>query len=446
MANENFNTYTEVNPGGKITSVTPTRVTYVDARRDDVDRIYKDFGETFFNRNLTHQYEIYFENGTQFGLIFNWMLTNSTDDYGTIVAASGDLVAVYAYHNGGSNYSIRILMSSNGAITQDNSIEISASTLYYITVNRDYDGGVNNTGRYTVSIRTGSHAGTLVDTLILDSPVGEQNSYRYLFAGCAPGLSTQTSKELDMYVQNLNLNLQAAVDPYENFLTYNRADPGGNIVTTSTKVEAENLAAADGVAYVVKDFGVDYFNSDFIHRFEVNKTAAWSGTNPSIWYWTIANHLGDWSTMLANGPSAFVHGFTNQLRLFFQDADDNIHWVTTTISQGTNYFCTVTYDRDGGENSTGRFILTIRTGSHAGSVVSSKFVDAGVGEQYSYRYLYPMMIDSTVSNRVMNAYTRNLNLNVSVNISKFMSTPLPTVSKIFGLAKTSIKKIMGTNI
>ena len=173
---EDFTTYTEVDNGADI-SKTASKITATAARsRQDQFYVYKDMGAGFFDGDFTHQFEIEFSSVGGNSVVAFWMLSNSVKDFYGVVNGSEDGIVFNLYDdNPGEDLSLKVV--ENGSATTDtwSNPGPQASTTYYITITRDDDGGVNNTGRITAEIRTGSHAGALQDTLTVDCSAGEQN-------------------------------------------------------------------------------------------------------------------------------------------------------------------------------------------------------------------------------------------------------------------------------
>jgi hypothetical protein len=112
--------------------------------------------------------------------------------------ASEDAISLNHYNN-----TIRLEVMENGSATQD-PYSASSGTTYYITLSRDDDGGENSTGQVTAEIRTGSHTGTLQETLTVDCAAGEQNDFQYLYVpSCYDDGASQSS---DGFIRNLDVN------------------------------------------------------------------------------------------------------------------------------------------------------------------------------------------------------------------------------------------------
>jgi len=207
MALQNFTTYTEVDSRGEVV-VTESKADATLARRSAPGSyIIKDYGVDFFDGDYTHVFEVYFDSGSgNLGVCMSYALSNVVGGYDDVFGAAGedkDQVGLDLFHHAGIA-KFRLDKVEDGGGDWE-TFEGNFDTLYFVTFDRDDDGGANNTGRYTVYIRTGSHAGPLVDTLLLDAGAGEQNDFRYVYAWQSWG--TGGSGQISMYTQNLNLGI-----------------------------------------------------------------------------------------------------------------------------------------------------------------------------------------------------------------------------------------------
>lgn len=408
---QDFNTYTKTDPSGRFT-VIADKVTATGLLGNDAGHyVYKDMGVGHFNEDFTHHLESFKSTVTQYGITTVWAISNNIDDYQGHVDNSYD--GVFLLNSGPTNTTNQFIFRvvENGSMTQDFTGSLPEDTLYYITIERDDDGGVNNTGRYTCYIRTGSHVGTLVDTLVVDSGAGEQNDFRYIYALAGPA-NGAVSHEADGYTQNLHLNEPDAGN-YEDFTTYTETDPGGTVTVTAPKVSWDDLDRSTET-HVIGDYGVDHFNEDFTHNFEFQ----WSdkqGNGASPWFWVLANVEKDITAILNDGDDAIaINKLSSDHRFYLYHIEDgsasNSDLTDFNAVEGTTYFFTCTRDYDGGSNNTGLYTVDIRVGSHEGPLVDTISVEAGVGEQNDYRYLYA--VDTAESSTgTSDGFFQNLDIN-----------------------------------
>lgn len=204
MAYEDFTGFTEFDEGGDVTVDSATKVSWAVLRsRFETAYLYKDKGVDHFSGDFTHKFEVQFSGHS--GAIYShyWMLANSIGDAKAIADAGGDALTFFLYGSGEDFY-LRIF--ENGGMGDDDYWNAGvASTTYYVEIVRDDDGGVNNTGRLTAYIRTGSHSGALQDTLIADCAAGEQNDFRYLYAVATYNDGGSSAYYSSGFTQNLDI-------------------------------------------------------------------------------------------------------------------------------------------------------------------------------------------------------------------------------------------------
>jgi hypothetical protein len=180
--------WTEVDNDGVIT-VGASQISASGMPMNAENVVYRDMGANYFDGDFTHQLE-HNANGA-FGPrnpdneSFIWALTQNYNAGSGLADYPGlgeSMVALH-WNFAGTPNKLEIRIYENGSYADSYMSVILSKTLdYFITIERDDDGGANGTGRYTVTIRTGSHAGTVIDTISADSSVGEQNDFRYVFA------------------------------------------------------------------------------------------------------------------------------------------------------------------------------------------------------------------------------------------------------------------------
>jgi hypothetical protein len=211
MAYEDFTTFTESDEGNDVTIDSATKVSWVNLYvNQQTAYLYKDKGVDHFSGDFTHKFELYFSELGYFHTLTHWMLANIVGDLKELVDASEDGCCIYALNDFWDNEDLKLAVVENGGQTVDTwaAPGPQLSTLYFIEIVRDDNGGANNTGRYTAYIRTGSHTGVLQDTLVVDSSAGEQNDFRYLYA-LATYDNADNWEVSDGYTQNLDIDAGA---------------------------------------------------------------------------------------------------------------------------------------------------------------------------------------------------------------------------------------------
>jgi hypothetical protein len=174
--------------------------------------VYKDKGAGFFSGDYKHKFVI--KNATDtcenFSKVAVWALTNDIDDLTGIGNASKSYEAIYLYRFS-AQYRIYLQICEAGTLYSVICMLLSVNTEYYITVERDYDGGINSKGRLTVYICTGGYhdeGGTDVFTLMVDysaSWTQSNGQWQYVFA--VNTYNTNQTEKRDDYIENLDLGL-----------------------------------------------------------------------------------------------------------------------------------------------------------------------------------------------------------------------------------------------
>lgn len=208
MGNENFTAYTAVDAEEDLV-VTANKVLMEQLGRDQEIYNYKDFGLDFFNEDLVIEFEISLASTSDnVALIYPLSLSTGLGSFTTQFDNNEECATMYFYWSSGNVFlNLRIVYQGSSDIDGTAGI-LSPDTTYYITFVRDADGGANGTGRHTVYIRSDSHTGTLLDTLVQDSRAGQSADYRYCLCPCGSG--DGNSADFDGFVQNLNLNLASS--------------------------------------------------------------------------------------------------------------------------------------------------------------------------------------------------------------------------------------------
>jgi hypothetical protein len=242
MESEDFTIYTEVDPNSRVTKAA-TIINFTNIQRDETAYVAFDYSAGHFGGDFTHQVEALISTvATTNGLAFVWGLANQLNDLRNINVDAGDKDNQAVFWTNASVKRFALRVGEDGAVTDDLSAPVSANTNYYLTIIRDDDGGANGTGQLTVFIRTGSHTGTLIDTLTVDCKAGEQNDFRFIY-GFSSHNNGATSA-LSGYVQNLNINEAAAY-----LISKINGIPIENIARISG-IDIENIAKIGGIAIV----------------------------------------------------------------------------------------------------------------------------------------------------------------------------------------------------
>lgn len=235
---------------------------------------------------------------------------------------------------------------------------------------------------------------------------------------------------------------------YEDFTTYTEFDEGSDItVDSATKVSWLALETRRNTGYVYKDKGVNHFNGDFTHKFEMQFSNV--GDTAHVSYWLLANAIGDFEALRVAGEDFYafrLYDSTEELYLSIYENGSvtNDGWAPPGPQASTTYYIEIVRDDDGGANNTGRLTAYIRTGSHSGALQDTLVVDCAAGEQNDFRYLYCASTrDSSGLPGGTTGFTQNLDIGeVSAGwTGKICGITNP--AKINGVAVANIASVMG---
>lgn len=202
MPNEDFTTYTETDPASDLT-VTASKITVDTMARNVSSWLVYDFGVNFFNKDFIFQFTVSNTAWDQYGMCILFMLANANADFQNV--KSGDLLLFESVNNAGTTSHVwRIREFDSGTEYSDSYVDSMAAPpiTRYITLSRDYDGGGGN-GQLIAQIRSGSHTGTLLDTLTLN--LHSQVDFRYLIV-CSSNNTGDAGWLWSGYLENLSFS------------------------------------------------------------------------------------------------------------------------------------------------------------------------------------------------------------------------------------------------
>lgn len=180
---EDFTTYTEIDPYSKLTK-TATRVTWTNFFLSQHGYEYKNV-ET--KPNFTYQVDFEL---TQIGknndsssnsLIAIWIVTQLC--CGTDLFDVGRYIGLFIREKGNSTVKFRLLLLSRGSVS-DTSIDLDVGTTYYLRINKI--DGVTTCTIYSDSERT-----TVVDTIIIDLTGEPEENMTFSFIEVARGIDAE---------------------------------------------------------------------------------------------------------------------------------------------------------------------------------------------------------------------------------------------------------------
>lgn len=166
MVYDDFTGFSEVDPDDELT-VTANKIHIIDQNHDGDSRVYKDYGVDYFDGNFIHKFELMVVGGS---MVFTgiWGMFNSSGGLGD-PGVNYAYVSVFPDEEYGCDFCIGLYAPEESA----GSTGLLFGTRYYVTVKREG----NN---WTLTIRTGSHAGEVIDEI--GFPWESPEAFRYLYA------------------------------------------------------------------------------------------------------------------------------------------------------------------------------------------------------------------------------------------------------------------------
>lgn len=165
--------YTETDGGSDLT-VSQRTIDWAAMPWNVDNEVFRDFGVDYFvgDFNIRYEYQIDVDNGSYMGA---FIIANEPENSGYW---NSNIPYIRMYWSTATT-SLWLNTKSVSGENSDTAIAMTLGTRYYITVDRDDDGGTG-TGVVVATIRTGSHTGTVFDTLT--SNCDDQIDFRYLLA------------------------------------------------------------------------------------------------------------------------------------------------------------------------------------------------------------------------------------------------------------------------
>lgn len=198
MANEDFTTYTKVDPDGKLT-VTSAKVAATALPQNGTGQsyVYKDKGVGFFTGNFSHNFEIQATAHSGNSYYSYWGVSNQIADRAATTNGYDVLILF-----DGANYQIYFEEINSGSFYQA-TYQISGSTSYYCTFRRNTAVGAN--GTIYLDIYSDSGRTTLLTTLTLT--LHAATNWRYIYGVQSNDNGNATT--MTGFTQNLNLSPSA---------------------------------------------------------------------------------------------------------------------------------------------------------------------------------------------------------------------------------------------
>ena len=209
--------YTEVDPNSRFTigngAATNSKITAYRLTSNEDAYIYKDFGADHFGTLFEHKFIMCQTESQNTPKCGTWMVSNGVDDFSGLWAASTPSLAVVLEW-----LSLDILFFDVGDQDYDTydpgvGPPYSIGVIWYCTVSRDGASAL-------LYIRTGSHTGTLQDTLSITPGT---DAYRYLYGVFSWNYSW--NYYMSYYVQDLDLQEGTTVEPAAVAITMSAPAP-----------------------------------------------------------------------------------------------------------------------------------------------------------------------------------------------------------------------------
>ena len=211
---EDFTTFTQTDPGYDITITSSTRIDYDGVERNKDAQAYKSYGAGHFGGDFTHTFQcgVNTTGTVQYSEVCPWAVANTTTGDRTDWITAAEDFAIFILYPGVTMQGI-LRLFDDGILVESDSTTISKDTTYYVTIERDDDGGANSTGQYTCYICTTNYYGesgsSTVSTNTIDCPAGEQLDYQYLYA-CQNRNTPSAGYPIDGWIEDLDIHETAA--------------------------------------------------------------------------------------------------------------------------------------------------------------------------------------------------------------------------------------------
>lgn len=196
MAQQDYTTATEVDPGSDLT-ITSDTIAIDTLDRDELTWVYWDEGAGGISGNLTYTLQVKQITATLDFLVALWSLGNELAGFAGRPVSVDQLTIYFTNVLGADRPQLSILSRVGSVTNSDTSIELSNNTDYWLNIVVDIDALTITCFIYSNALMT-----TLVDTMVanIDSAI----SMRYLFALRNYGTGT-SGHSFSGYVKNLDI-------------------------------------------------------------------------------------------------------------------------------------------------------------------------------------------------------------------------------------------------
>jgi hypothetical protein len=207
MANEDFNTYTEVDTPGVLSIPSSSQIDYTGLQRNHESYIYDDKEVDHFAGDYEHLIDFNVASGAINALCAIWLLANTVDDYSAIVNSATEDCHVIQINvsSTNTNYVIRLRESVGSSLYTDLTLAQPMNSRRYLTIARDE--AIGTYGTLYCYVYSDADRTTLVDTLSIALHEKEDFRYVYPIAAYNDGLTNTMTGD----VRNLDLQEDVGV-------------------------------------------------------------------------------------------------------------------------------------------------------------------------------------------------------------------------------------------
>lgn len=205
MALEDVSAYSNIANPDSLYIITTNKVEANGIDRATQSWVADDKGVDHFSGDFEHLLEVRGDSSSDADVPIEvvWGLANIIGDRQDIIDASGDLLACSMFRLSGA-FRINLQERNAGSATTDNSINLSANTIYYLAIERDESVGNGTIYCYIYSDQSRL---TLEDTLAVI--LTEKEDFRYIYA--SQSYANGVGQILNAWMQNLDLQEAVAV-------------------------------------------------------------------------------------------------------------------------------------------------------------------------------------------------------------------------------------------
>jgi len=195
---------------------------------------------------------------------------------------------------------------------------------------------------------------------------------------------------------------------------WTETDPGDDITVAAAKVSWAALPR-NLDSYVYYDYTADYFDGDFVHKFEAELTSA--DDDGVVYIWVLANDIDDIKGLVDGDKSHLkVYFFRTgaSYRIYFIEQDGAVQHLGSpgylTITVNTTYYFTVVRDESIGTHGT--IYLYVYSDSDRTMLVGKVELALHTSKK-DFRYLYACNTRNDADAATITGYTQNLSISAT---------------------------------